>query len=224
MILITGHKGFIGKHLAARLPDAIGIDIKEGLNLLTCPLPKADVVYHLAAQSDVVPSWEDPLHDLDNIRLTARLVHAYPSAKIIYANSAASKNKNSPYGFSKWASAEYLKRFHSNYVICTLPNVYGEGSRSVVDKFKERATVEIYGDGTQTRSYVHVDDIVQAFVKAQEWRVGEYELGNGIATSVLDLAKDKAKLFKEPKKEDKDVVLRNTTSNWTPQINLHDYL
>lgn len=220
MILVTGHRGFIGSHLAKALPEFIGIDVREGRNLLTCPLPDADIIYHFAAQSDVVPSWEDPLHDLDNIRLTARLVQRYPGARIIYANSAAAKNSTSPYGFSKWASAEYLKKFHSDYVICTLPNVYGPGSRSVVDKFRDKDTVTVFGDGFQTRSYVHVFDIVQAFLKAQDWAPGEYDLGNGIATSVLDLAKGKKILWGYEKKEDRDVVLRNTTPNWFPIISL----
>ena len=90
MILVTGHKGFIGSKLFAKLDGATGIDIREGMNLLTCLLPRdVDVVYHLAAQSSVESSWYDTLHDLDNIRITARIAHAYPNAKIIYANSCA---------------------------------------------------------------------------------------------------------------------------------------
>ena len=108
MILVTGHKGYIGSLLYKRVGD-MGIDLQDGLNLLTCELPKGvDVIYHLAAQSFVESSHNDPLHDLDNIRITARLVKEYPHARIIYANSAAAKDPMmSTYGFSKWASAEY---------------------------------------------------------------------------------------------------------------------
>ena len=75
MILITGHKGWIGSKLYQELPDAVGVDFREGMNLLTCDLPEnIDLIYHLAAQSSVESSWHDPLHDLDNIRITARLV------------------------------------------------------------------------------------------------------------------------------------------------------
>lgn len=217
MILITGSMGFIGSHLKKKV-RAAGIDLKKGLNLLTCPLPKADFVYHFAAQSSVEASWKDPLHDLDSIRLTARLVHNYPDARIIFANSSASKQRSSPYGFSKWASAEYIKKFHTNYVICTLPNVYGPGGRSVIDVFKGKERVDIYGDGLQTRSYVHVDDIVEAFIKAQNWPVGEYELGNGRATSVLEIAGNKTKIFHPARKEDKHIILNNTTPDWVPTL------
>ena len=224
MVLITGHKGVIGSILAENISH-VGIDLKEGRNLLTCEMPpNVDVIYHLAAQSDVVPSWEDPLHDLDNIRMTARLVKAYPNAKIIYANSAAALEPiMSPYGFSKWASGEYLKRFHKNYVICTFPNVYGTG-RSVVDIFKDSQNVDVYGDGLQTRDYVYMGDIVRGLLLAKDWPVGEYQMGSGIQTTVLDLAKGKNITYKPERKEARETIMRNDTPNWIPQINVYEYL
>lgn len=225
MILITGSRGFIGKRLYKELKGALGIDIRSGLNLLTTSLPRnVDTIYHLAAQSDVQASWRDPLHDLDNIRITARLVHTYPDAKIIYANSCASIDKESPYGFSKWASAEYLKKFHKNYVDCVFPNIYGEGSRSVVDIFKGKDKVRVYGNGRQTRDYVHVDDIVRGLLKAKDWKKGTYFMGSGKSTTVLELAKGKEIIFAPARKEAFEVTVPNTTPDWTPEIKLEHYL
>lgn len=223
--LITGHKGFIGSLLHKQIPHAIGIDVRDGRNLLTCELPKdIDLIYHLAAQSDVVASWEDPLHDLDNIRITARLVKEYPNAKIIYASSCAGIDMKSPYGFSKRMSGEYLKNFHSNSVICVFPNIYGQGSRSVVDIFKGKNEVIIYGDGKQTRDYVHVDDIVRGLLMAKHWDNGEYLMGSGVSTTVLRLAGSKKIDFQPARKEPYEVVVGNTTPNWQPIINVFDYL
>ena len=230
MILITGHKGFIGTRLTERLADfgIVGIDIREGMNLISCSLPNdfdVEVVYHLAAQSDVAASWKDPVHDMDNIRMTARLVKRYPHTKIIYANSAATLPPiSSPYGFSKWASAEYLKTFHNDYIVCTFPNIYGEGSRSVVDIFKKLDSVTIYGDGLQTRDYVHVDDIVEGLVKAKDWPKGEYQMGSGKSTTVLELAKGKVIHHEPGRKEARECIMRNDTPDWKPKINVHDYL
>lgn len=231
MIFITGCEGFIGEKLRSKLlpsrEEVDGIDLKHGENILTAFLPhpkRVDTVFHLAAQTSVESSWYDPLHDLDNIRMTARLVHEYPNARIIYSNSAAALPPiSSPYGFSKRASADYLKLFHKNYVICTFPNLFG-GGKGVVDKFKKSEDVIIYGDGTHTRDYVHVDDIVDGLIKARQWPVGEYQMGSGVATSVKDLAKGKNVRYEPERKEAKESVLRNDTPDWKPTINVYDYL
>lgn len=231
MILVTGHLGFIGSHLMKRLGDDVfGIDLKEGKNVLSClPNPRSnevDLIYHLAAQSSVESSWHDPVHDMDNIRITARLVHVYPQARIIYANSCASINVSSPYGFSKKGSGEYLKHFHKNYVSLVFPNIYGPRSKSVVDIFKNSEELTIYGDGTHIRDYVHVEDLVEGLLLAQNWPVGEYFMGSGISTSVLDLALQTGKPFthEDERKEDIEVVVPNTTPNWAPQIDVMKYL
>lgn len=224
-ILCTGHLGFIGSRLFPLLENVVGLDVRRGMNLLTCTLPAdIDLIYHLAAQSDVESSWYDPLHDLNNIRITARLVHAYPKAKIIYANSCASLDKDSPYGFSKWASGEYLKKFHTNYVNCIFPNIYGEGSRSVVDIFKGKDEVTIFGTGKNTRDYVHIDDILQGLLKAQNWAVGDYFMGSGQSTDVLTLAGSRSIKFAPPRREAGEVIVPNTTPDWTPTINVMEYL
>jgi len=223
MIVTTGHRGWIGSKLYEKV-GGVGLDIREGMNVISCDLPEADVVYHLASQSSVEASWSDPVHDSDNLKMMVALVHEYSDAKIIYTQSAAALDQSSPYGFSKWAAGEYLKRFHKNYVICTLPNVYGEGSRSVVDIFKGQEDVTVYGDGTHKRDYVHVSDIVEALVKAAKWPVGEYQLGSGVSTTVLDLAKARNVHFAPKRRESEESVLINNTPDWVPIIRLEDYL
>lgn len=216
--------GYIGSLLYKKV-GGIGIDVREGRNLLTCYLPDdITLVYHLAAQSDVQASWEDPVHDAQNLAMTARLVKKYPRAKIVYANSCAAINRNSPYGFSKWASAEYLKKFHTNSVICVFPNIYGGASRSVVDTFKSKAEVTVYGDGKQTRDYVHVDDIVAGLVKAARWSPGEYFMGSGISTNVLQLAQGKEITFAPERQEDREVEVPNTTPDWRITQHVNEYM
>jgi len=226
MILITGHRGFIGSRLWKKLQGELcGIDFQEGYNLLTCTLTKnVDVIYHLAAQSSVESSWHDPLHDLDNLRITARLVKEYPEAKIIYANSCASLEASSPYGFSKKVSGDYLKTFHKNYVSCIFPNIYGGGSKSVVDIFKGKDEVVVYGDGKQIRDYVHVDDIVDGLLKAQNWSTGEYFMGSGVGTTVNQLASNKRIITAPARKEMREVIVPNSTPDWFPTIKVLDYI
>ena len=223
-ILLTGNLGNIGSRLAKKLDNFIGIDTKDGKNLLTCELPEnIDVIYHLAAHAPVEWSWQDPTLTMENLISTVRLVHHYPNAKIIFASTGASLDPVSPYGFSKWACNEYLKRFHKNAVILYFPNIFGI-PRSVVDIFKGRDEVTIYGDGLQTRDYVHVDDIVSGLFKAKDWEVGEYNMGSGKAINLLQLAEGKTIKFEEARKEARESVLANTTPNWSPKVNVLEYI
>jgi UDP-glucose 4-epimerase len=114
----------------------------------------------------------------------------------------------SPYGVSKKAAGDYLHYYREvkglEYTELALGNVYGprqdpNGEAGVVAIFAglmlagKRAT--IYGDGAQTRDYVFVDDVVDAFVRATEKGGGLLmNIGTGIETSVLDLFEAMARL------------------------------
>jgi UDP-glucose 4-epimerase len=109
-----------------------------------------------------------------------------------------------PYAASKLAAEHYLQAFHEAYglrtVVLRLFNVYGSrqglnGEGGVVAKFFEslrcRLPLPIYGDGTQTRDFVYVDDVVDAFILALKSAnaVGEvFNIGSGTSTSVSGLA------------------------------------
>ena len=108
----------------------------------------------------------------------------------------------SPYGASKAAAELYLElyaRLHGlSTVALRFANVYGprqdpmlEGG--VVAIFtaarREGRTGTVFGDGRQTRDFVHVSDVVGALIAASESdAAGAYNVGTGIETSVLELA------------------------------------
>jgi UDP-glucose 4-epimerase len=109
----------------------------------------------------------------------------------------------SPYGVAKRSVEDYLVTFTELYGLETvslrLGNVYGprqdpHGEAGVVAIFCTRLLtgepVVVYGDGTQTRDYVYVDDVVEAFLAAAaEPRVvgRRLNVGTGVETSVLEL-------------------------------------
>lgn len=107
----------------------------------------------------------------------------------------------SPYGVSKAAVMDYLvayRELHSlEFVALALGNVYGprqdpHGEAGVVAIFARRLLagepVTIYGDGEQTRDFVYVDDVVDAFVRAAGRGGGlTCNIGTGRETSVNDL-------------------------------------
>jgi UDP-glucose 4-epimerase len=107
----------------------------------------------------------------------------------------------SPYGVSKRAGELYLFYWHAAYgipyVALRYANVYGtrqdpRGEAGVVAIFTERLLrgeqPVINGDGTQTRDYVHVGDVVAANLAAlQTAYVGVVNIGTGIETDVNTL-------------------------------------
>lgn len=111
------------------------------------------------------------------------------------------KNPDSPYGISKSVMDDYLRFYRSTqglqFVNLALGNVYGPrqdptGEAGVVAIFGLRLlrgeTCAIFGDGTQTRDFVHVGDVVEAFLAAAAKGDGEtFNIGTGIETSVNDL-------------------------------------
>lgn len=106
-----------------------------------------------------------------------------------------------PYGTSKYCAEQYLaldNRLHGTaHVTLRLANVYGPrqdpaGEAGVVGIFcghavrGERPTV--FGDGRQTRDYVYVGDVAEAFrAAARSDRAGTWNIGTGRETSVLEL-------------------------------------
>jgi UDP-glucose 4-epimerase len=107
-----------------------------------------------------------------------------------------------PYGASKAAGESYLALFHRVYGISTLAlrmsNVYGprqdpHGEAGVIAIFcaaaAEGRPVTIFGDGTQTRDFVYVEDVVQAFAAAGRTdERGAINVSTGVETSLLELA------------------------------------
>lgn len=228
-MLVTGHKGFIGHHLVRHMKNTVGLDLLDNQDIRYSKLPKADFVIHLAAQTSVTDSVQDPLNDaLQNIVGTIRLAKHYEKAKFIFASSggAIQETIESPYGLSKFCAEEYIKLLHNNYVILRFPNIYGDGSNSVVDKFIKNK-VNIYGDGTATRDYVSVWDLVEAIKLSLDWPVGTYHLGSGRSRTVMELAKATGKgvTFKSERKgELQHSQVDNDTPNWHPELDVLDYI
>jgi UDP-glucose 4-epimerase len=178
---------------------------------------RPDVCFHLAAQIDVRVSVERPDFDADvNVGGTLRVLEAARKhgAKIVFSSTggaiygecdgpAAEDHPRlplAPYGVSKLAAEEYIAAYNrlygSGHVSLRYGNVYGprqdpHGEAGVVAIFmsalRDGGTPRIYGDGTQTRDYVYVGDVVAATLAAGEQDGGVFNVGTGVETSVLDL-------------------------------------
>ena len=107
----------------------------------------------------------------------------------------------SPYGVAKKAVGDYLVAYRSlhglEFTALALANVYGprqdpHGEAGVVAIFAGRLLAgepcTVFGDGLQTRDFVYVDDVVDAFVRAADRGSGVLcNIGTAVETSVLHL-------------------------------------
>jgi UDP-glucose 4-epimerase len=119
------------------------------------------------------------------------------------------KDPDSPYGISKLSVEHYLAyygRVHSlDTVVLRFGNVYGprqdpHGEAGVIAIFCRRLLegrpLTVYGDGTQTRDYIYVGDVADAFITAasaslpaaERLDARAFNVGTGVETSVIDLA------------------------------------
>ena len=155
----------------------------------------AAVVFHLAGQPGVRPSWGDHFDRYvhDNIAATQRLLEAVresPVKRLVFASSSsvygdaemfptketALPRPVSPYGMTKLAAEHLVFVYTRNFGIPATSlryfTVYGPRQRPdmAFDRFMEalvdRDEIEIYGDGEQTREFTYVSDAVDGTVKA----------------------------------------------------------
>ena len=214
---MTGGEGFIGSRLTDKLVElGHNVTVKdirnktsENVKKLRFP-PYVDIVFHLAAQSRVQPSFFNPTGSFDtNVIGTsniARECYTY-GTKMIYAGSS-SKHHNpydSPYASSKFLGEEVCKTFKqcydTNIEIARFYNVYGPGedldpvNGNVIGIWRycqeNGLTPKIVGDGNQRRDFTHVDDIVDGLIKiafSDEKHEDAWELGTGVNYSINELA------------------------------------
>lgn len=158
-------------------------------------IEKPDYVIHLAAQTSVDYSFTNPYFDADtNIMATIRLLDyskKYGVKKFVAASSAAvygnpkllpvdenhPAEPMSPYGLSKLTMEKYIQLSNVPYIIFRFSNAYGPRQKSskesgvvaIFDKaMKQNLPIDIYGDGTQIRDFIYVEDIARICVKALE--------------------------------------------------------
>jgi UDP-glucose 4-epimerase len=155
---------------------------------------------------------------------------------------------SSPYAAGKYAGEVYLNMFRNLYALdcahIAPANVYGprqdpHGEAGVVAIFSQALLsgrpTKIFGDGTDTRDYVFVDDVVDAFVKASGAAGGglRFNIGTGVETSVRQLhsaiaraagGRDEPEFYParlgDLKRSSLDVSRAKQVLGWTPRVDL----
>lgn len=234
-------------------------------DILTRLLDGTDYVFHEAAQAGVRISVDDPVkpHEV-NATGTLNLLEAARDSgveKIINASSSSvygtveylpfdeshPRRPVSPYGVSKLAAEEYCRVFSELYGLKSVSlryfTVYGPRMRPdlAISIFTRKALanepITIFGDGTKTRDFTYIEDIVRANLIAMQKGEGPYNIGGGHRVSIQTLAEkiiettgsnseiryadavkgDAEHTFADTKKAERDL-------GWRPQVSLEEGL
>jgi len=244
-VVVTGGAGFIGSHLCRTLVengakvtvfdnlssgkiDSLKDLENKGLNFVQGDIrdPEAlekaakncKVIFHLAAQTSVPFSMENPKEDCEiNVVGTLNVLEAArkAGARVVFASSSAAygnpEKKPTPetypthpiafYGLTKLLGENYCRFYKENYglevVMLRIFNVYGPNCHGAIYDFlnKLRKTpdkLEVLGTGRQARDFIYVSDMVNFLIKAatSPAAAGEvFNVGTGTTTSVTELAK-----------------------------------
>lgn len=227
--------------------------------------PDVDIVFHQAAQAGVRSSWgkDFSIYSRNNIEATQRLLEWYTDKKLknfVYASSSSvygdvslpmheemRLQPVSPYGVSKLAAEHLCYLYWKNFQVPTISlryfTVYGPrqrpdmGINKFVKSIMEGNEIFIYGDGTQTRDFTYIDDVIQANILAAMSNVsGEvFNIGGGNRISLNDLisvieqatGKKAFVRYKETQKGDVvDTLADNSKARqmlgWKPHVDIRD--
>ncbi len=214
--------------------QTIKTSIEGAINMLTLAKELKDVKIFQASTSEV---YGDP--------------HEHPQKESYWGNVNPT-GLRSCYDESKRCAEtlffDYKRQYGIPIKVARIFNTYGPNMHPndgrVVSNFIVQALrgepITIYGDGSQTRSFCYVDDLIDAFLlfmATDQSITGPMNLGNPVEFHMLALAELVLKLtgsssqliFKplpsdDPKQRRPDITLAQTTLNWQPKISLEEGL
>lgn len=178
-------------------------------------------------------------------------IYGEPDVAALPVKEGTAGRPTSPYGITKKVADDYL-RFYEEiqgvpFVSLALANVYGprqdpHGEAGVVAIFAAKLLNDqqcaIFGDGKQTRDFVYVGDVVNAFIAAIDRGDGEtINIGTGLETDILTLYREMAMICAadaEPRHKPErpgelrrialDIAKAAEVLDWEPSVPLHEGL
>jgi len=192
-VLITGHKGFIGRHVFNDWKEThggwvTGLDRPDDIKDFSGG--DYDLVIHLAAYADIRDSQENPQKYYENNVESSKPIFEWcreKNIRLLYASSSAVEEHYwaNPYALTKWINEQMAP---PNSVGMRFTTVYGPGCR-------ENMLYELLKNGkakyitNHKRDWIHVKDVCRAIrYLASSSVTGPVTIGTGKSVAVKDLA------------------------------------
>lgn len=190
-----------------------------------------DICIYAGGNGNVPLSIQDPamdyiLNTTDVWKILNALKEIKPSCKFIHISSAAVYGNPSrlpiqvsdeikplsPYGWHKHMAEQICREFNTLYNIPTISlrvfSVFGERLRKqlfwdMYQKFRTKEIVELFGTGNETRDFIYISDLIQAFdwiIKKADFRGESINVSSGIETTIAEAAGIFGKYYNAEKK------------------------
>jgi nucleoside-diphosphate-sugar epimerase len=190
MKCLMGRNGFLGSQLAKRIGE-----------FETLPNDKSEVIYFFGSPSSVILfnknidyCFRETINSFLDVCSLAKKNNAY----LVYPSSATVNNKNNSYARCKACLEEIAQGYKIRSLGLRISASYGPGEEhkgeygSIVyqwcKQMKNGESPVIWGDGTQTRDFIYIDDVIDNIMELSEKQTeGIYEIGTGINTSLNEV-------------------------------------
>jgi UDP-glucose 4-epimerase len=242
------------------------IDIRD-YNEMEKILEQVDGIFHEAALTIVQESFDKTKEYFDvNVKGTENIFKIAEKfkKKVVYASSSSIygdteqivikessiRNPINPYGQTKLEDEFLAEKYVSkglDVIGLRYFNIFGKGQTGsyagvitqFMRKLNDKKSPIIFGDGLQIRDFIHVSDIAEANLSAMlsNTNSGFFNIGTGVGTKIIDLAKVMIKIFDEKfepvfqdslkgdvKISQADMTLTKKMINWESKIELEEGL
>lgn len=177
-VCVLGHHGFIGRNLVKKL--------SETYNVINVPTENCEIVYDFAS-----PTHEGFEANIDyNFNtIIPRMSYlmrfcAQNSIKYVYPSSALVYELDRPFKTFKEITEKMQTLYPTNSLALRMFPVYGVGeTRTVIYQWcrdiKSNKRPIVFGNGTQKRDFIYIDDVVENIIKLSKIKKGVVDIGPG---------------------------------------------
>lgn len=220
-------------HLAAPIsvPESIELPMKYWTGICMASRRVISWAYEMGATSMVAAS-------------TAAI---YGDSELVPLKESDTPSPMSPYAEFKLEMEHMLKSYNKPQFKCTALrffNVFGEGQRATggyrsavpifLEQYESYKPITVTGDGTQTRDWIYVKDVVAALIMSSQAEFKTtmpiYNVGSGLETQVIEVAEAFGGEIKhvekreEPMRSVADITKINKQLGWKPETNLLSWI